>query len=803
MKQSKLVMITILIILLFALNSCMVGLEFQFTTENEFLNTKTFQPRSCLQKVTGTQSYIERGPITITSDFQLNNSGFPGNGTIDDPIRIEGYNITYSSGTLIYIRDTTFYFEITNNYLNGLSSASRGIYLYNVIHGTIRNNIISSCGQGIEFWYSNDNVIINNTVFNNNYNGVKFHFTSNNNKIINNTIYDNIQESGIWLEASSNVTITDNIVYMNDDNGIKLDSCHNCRIINNSVYNNSFVGIRIDPSSSKNNSVIKNEIYNNSEEGLSLYFAENTTVRLNKIYGNGWNGIDLGSSKFNTLSSNTIINNNENGISLWGESNTNTICNNTVYNNNLNGINVDSSNNNTIYNNTVNLNTQNGIHLNNANDNTIADNRIHDNYFTGIYLHNSDNNTLFNNTLTNNYFNLIKTETLLTPVQEGIYDFTVTIQNMSVPVSANSVPFSWENVYYELPLENGFGTLDENVVDLDLNGDSDKIDLFDVTWFYNETRSWDAIINDGFQDIHAYSIYEGLPEDPGRYRTYYIDGESKLFQLGTKMHSLYMVNKDLAVFGLEDVIILNHPSPNFVFVTFSPVIDVTDFHINNAPIEVNYTRSVTLPQFGWDLTCYIIPAQTIGSAEVITFSCMILTQETMINNVGFRMNWSPDGNTRSQWDFFTQEISLIGDNTPPTVIINKPLPQTYATDTITVALSGDADNYWYYIESVDSQNQTWTTSVGRMLTDGTYTLHVYGNDSVGNVAHVFVTFTIETPVPTTLPITTTTTTTTPSSTTTTSATTIPTKTVTPGWNVLLLLLTLFLMLPLRHRKKKS
>ncbi|MFX0015515.1 MAG: hypothetical protein ACFE98_13065, partial [Candidatus Hermodarchaeota archaeon] len=51
-------------------------------------------------KGTSTQAYIEHGPITITSDFQLNNSGYPGNGTIDDPIRIEGYNITFSSGDL-------------------------------------------------------------------------------------------------------------------------------------------------------------------------------------------------------------------------------------------------------------------------------------------------------------------------------------------------------------------------------------------------------------------------------------------------------------------------------------------------------------------------------------------------------------------------------------------------------------------------------------------------------------------------------------------------------------------------------
>ncbi|MFX1249959.1 MAG: right-handed parallel beta-helix repeat-containing protein, partial [Promethearchaeota archaeon] len=768
-----------------------------------------------------------------------------------------------SSGTLIYIRDTTFYFEITNNYLNGLSSASRGIHFYNVIHGTIRNNTISSCGQGIEFWYSNDNTIINNTAFNNNYNGVKFHFTSNNNKIINNTIYNNIQENGIWLEHSKYNTIANNTVFSNDDGIRLLDSSSNNTVTNNIAFDNRWNGIAVQWDSN-NNIISKNFVNNNLKDGINIAGANNNSVIQNIVKSSNWRGIAIEKNFADNIGS-------EN----------NNIDFNIVYNNSQQGILLNVVNNNTVTNNTVYLNSQNGICLEESNDNTIADNNIHDNYFTGIYLHNSVNNTLSNNTLTNNYFNLIKSETLLTPVQEGIYDFTVTIQNISTPVSANSVPISWENVYYELPLDNGYGILDENVVDLDLNGDNDKIDLFDVTWFHNETRSWDAIINDGFQDIHAYSIYEGLPEDPGRYRTYYIDGESKLFQLGTKMHSLYMVNKDLAVFGLEDVIILNHPSPNFLFVVYSPIIDVTDFYINNALIEVNYTHTLAAPQFGLDLTFYIISAQTIGSAEVITFSCTILTRETMISNVAFRMNWSPDGNTRSQWDFFTQEISLIGDNTPPTVIINKPLAQTYVTDTITIALSGDAThywyyiesvdiqnqtwtsnvtrplsdgtytlhvygedsvgnivrksvtftidntpplvmidspltqiyttdtititlssddavNYWYYIESVDTQNQTWTSEVTRSLTDGTYTLHAYGEDFVGNIGHIYVTFTIETAVPTT-----TTTTMIPSSTTPTSATTTPTKTVTPGWNVLLLLLTLFLMLPLRQRKKKS
>ncbi|MHA2165934.1 MAG: ABC transporter substrate-binding protein, partial [Candidatus Hodarchaeales archaeon] len=132
-------------------------------------------------------------------------------------------------------------------------------------------------------------------------------------------------------------------------------------------------------------------------------------------------------------------------------------------------------------------------------------------------------------------------------------------------------------------------------------------------------------------------------------------------------------------------------------------------------------------------------------------------------------------------------VTFTIDTTPPSVTLISPLAQIYGTDTITVALSGNASHYWYYIESVDSQNQTWTTSVDRTLTDGTYTLHMYGNDSVGNIAHVPVTFTISTTTTTT----------------TTSATTTPTTTITPSWSALLFIIALFAMLSWRQWKKKS
>ncbi|MHA1967595.1 MAG: hypothetical protein ACW964_07320, partial [Candidatus Hodarchaeales archaeon] len=144
--------------------------------------------------------------------------------------------------------------------------------------------------------------------------------------------------------------------------------------------------------------------------------------------------------------------------------------------------------------------------------------------------------------------------------QTGIYSLVAIIKNNgSGSATSGEVPHAWEKVYYELPLMNGVGTLDESLIKHDLNGDTDKTDIFDVTWFQNESRQWDAVIDGG----HAYSFWEGSPESPWKNQTFYVNGKPKLFQLGSVTHSLYFANNTIARFGLIDAQVRIHPSPNF------------------------------------------------------------------------------------------------------------------------------------------------------------------------------------------------------------------------------------------------
>ncbi|MFX1514654.1 MAG: right-handed parallel beta-helix repeat-containing protein, partial [Promethearchaeota archaeon] len=173
--------------------------------QSEYLNRVSSVCRS-----TFVTSYVEHAPIYIDENGDFTSHGFSGSGTLNDPYRIEGLNITASNGDLISISDTTAYFRIKDNFLNGLNGEHSGIFLTNIINGKIENNLIYNNGfDGIFLDNSKNNAFINNTIHNNTGCGI-FHYLSNDNIIENNTIYNN-EAAGIFLEDSDNYEIIHNV----------------------------------------------------------------------------------------------------------------------------------------------------------------------------------------------------------------------------------------------------------------------------------------------------------------------------------------------------------------------------------------------------------------------------------------------------------------------------------------------------------------------------------------------------------------------------------------------------------------
>ncbi|MHA2093616.1 MAG: right-handed parallel beta-helix repeat-containing protein [Candidatus Hodarchaeales archaeon] len=367
--------------------------------------------------MTNVVKYVPSAPIYIYSDAQLN-STFPGTGTIDDPILIEWYNITSSSGTLIYISDTTYHFRIANCILNGMSTYGDGIQFYNVINGTIFNNTIFQNENGILLRASSKNNIYSNLVFDNIYVGIRCE-NSENNTIFSNTVFGNQDWTGIWLSYSNYNNLTANTAHNNNGNGIDLTSSDYNIISNNIAYNNLWSGINLWNFAS-NNFVYNNTVFNNFWNGITFTNNHNNALTENNVYSNQDQGIYLETSSNNVLSNNTI-NNNGGGINLWDsngniissnavydnseygfsvrESNGNIVTGNNVYNNIYGGIYMWDSNNHVISNNTIHNNEGTGISFSNSHDCTILNNTIYDNNFAGMVIADSDNNIISNNTV--------------------------------------------------------------------------------------------------------------------------------------------------------------------------------------------------------------------------------------------------------------------------------------------------------------------------------------------------------------------------------------------------------------------
>ncbi|MHA2333120.1 MAG: right-handed parallel beta-helix repeat-containing protein [Candidatus Hodarchaeales archaeon] len=233
-------------------------------------------------------------PILITSNDDFISQDFPGSGTFGDPYRIEGLEITDSTGNLINIQDTTAHFKIANNILDGVTAENRGIRLVNVKNGIIEYNTFHDNYAGIVIVASSDILIINNE------------------------IYDNIA-AGIGGFLCNDTVISSNNVH-GSEVGIGLDGSNNTIISGNIVYNNSLHGVHLgprpeyDPVANNNMTVSHNIIYDNKETGIYLVKTSSSTITSNSIHDNGNQASGTGIlitelSSNNIISSNNISNN--------------------------------------------------------------------------------------------------------------------------------------------------------------------------------------------------------------------------------------------------------------------------------------------------------------------------------------------------------------------------------------------------------------------------------------------------------------------------------------------------------------
>ena len=98
--------------------------------------------------------------------------------------------------------------------------------------------------------------------------------------------------------------------------------------------------------------------------------------------------------------------------------------------------------------------------------------------------------------------------------------------------------------------------------------------------------------------------------------------------------------------------------------------------------------------------------------------------------------------TAGNWNS-TEQVAFTVDTTPPTITIVSPTNTTYSNSTITINITNDttANTVWWHN---GTDNQTYTGVVTQVFADGVKTITAYANDSVGNLNHTNVTFTVDT-----------------------------------------------------------
>ncbi|MGC9443572.1 MAG: right-handed parallel beta-helix repeat-containing protein [Candidatus Methanospirareceae archaeon] len=273
-----------------------------------------------------------------------------------------------------------------------IHASDAGIRVYSN-NNLVSNNTISNNNHGISLESSCNNTLTNNTA-SNNYYGISLFSSCNNNILTGNTVNSNTNY-GIYLYSScSNNTLTYNTA-LNNYYGIYLySSCSNNTLTYNTASNNSYRGIFLG-SSSNNNSLMGNTADSNNDHGISIEASCNNTVTGNMANANYFHGIHLATSSTNALTNNTASNN-KIGIRLTYSSNNNALTGNTANANDKYGLYLDSSNSNTLTRNTANANNRSGMYV----PSSSRDNYIYNNYFDNpINAHDSGSN-IWNSTQT-------------------------------------------------------------------------------------------------------------------------------------------------------------------------------------------------------------------------------------------------------------------------------------------------------------------------------------------------------------------------------------------------------------------
>lgn len=290
--------IFLLVLLLTILKQININITYSSIINNEQLLLDNSIERLCIStQFIQNDSYILHNPISIYENDDFISYGFPGNGTEENPYRIENYNITTDSDYGIFVGGVTDFFVVQHCFVNAQNYGIKiAAHSYT---GRIYDNICCNSTTGI-YISGGSSTIINNTCYYNK-NGIVLTIKS---LVINNNCCYN--EYGIVIDNRYSV-VKDNLCYNNTKSGIYLDRHSDfTAVLNNEVYSNK-EGIHLEESQECN--ISQNTLSSNFEGGIRIYKSQNSSILSNIFTNDSFViefGLDLRSSINYTIENNLV-----------------------------------------------------------------------------------------------------------------------------------------------------------------------------------------------------------------------------------------------------------------------------------------------------------------------------------------------------------------------------------------------------------------------------------------------------------------------------------------------------------------
>lgn len=173
---------------------------------------------------------------------------------------------------------------------------------------------------------------------------------------------------------------------------------------------------------------------------------------------------------------------------------------------------------------------------------------------------------------------------------------------------------------------------------------------------------------------------------------------------------------------------------NFTIDTLSPVINIdtpTLIKTSNSSITISLSASEDIAEYWYFIEDVDFINQTWNAPEIreLTEGAYVIHAygKDSAHNVGYT------------------NFSFQIDTTPPEISIISPLAEVYFTTEINIILhvGDDAESVLFFVENVDTQNQSYVGETIRTFPEGSYIFHVFANDSVGNWIHLTTSFIVD------------------------------------------------------------